>query len=314
MSRSRLSLFFLLALVSAATLAMPGETTGSGYLVTFTMRGESVTFQTVSEIERYAPPRHGPRPNDWEVRLLGDGGQCLWTGSILNPSLFSPRPPESVGIAILVKTPFLANATALTLHDTAGRERARVPIDERLVTWAKDARAEFLAAAEVNNVAVRARWGAVREKRSEPGPDQRPYFEKIGTSARTALIDSIGKDFERVEAYGVKAVNLSAASGIPIERAIKLVTAPSRKTTSSIQKASLTLSGVVRDTETSLPVAGATLFADQYDADQNYQEDIGSVTTGPDGSYSFGVSEGWVLLSLSEVTGATYASQRIGSR
>ena len=107
----------------------------------------------------------------------------------------------------------------------------------------------------------------------------------------------------------MKAVKLSAASGIPIERANKLVTAPSRKTTSSIQKASLTLSGVVRDTETSLPVAGASLFADQYDADQNYQEDIGSVTSGPDGSYSFGVSEGWVLLSISEVTGATYASQ-----
>ena len=59
-------------------------------------------------------------------------------GFNLESTLFSPRPPESAGMADLVKTPFLANATALTLHDTAGRERARVPIDERFVTRAKD--------------------------------------------------------------------------------------------------------------------------------------------------------------------------------
>ena len=309
-SRGALAVIFIIAMVLLpAPIVVASEAQEAGYLVMFEAHGEVVEFRSAAKIENYVPSRFGYKSTDWEARLLGEKGEVLWRGPATNPHFFSPQPSVSEGVQIVVKIPLVMNAFLLVLHDAGGMEQVRVQLDGSFVDRAAIARAQFLEATETNLLRIRARREKSRGIAVDRAVDPSPAFEQLPDDVQNDLIGQIAEEFESIEAYDADTFNLAKTGRLPVEKAHRILHVPPEKTAASSAKAAETLSGVVRDAETSQPVSGALMYFYQYDTSGAYQGFIDSRTTGEDGSYSVVVDEGTVGFYLWNVSGATYAKQ-----
>ncbi|MCP3959451.1 MAG: hypothetical protein GY719_16500 [bacterium] len=314
---------YLLACLFAVAITVPFHAADQpdGFLLGFELDGDTVELTSAMRIENYAEgfDRQGhraPGRGAWTASLLDAGGDVLWSTRLQAPETFAPLPTAGEGVPFSLKVPDLAAATELVLHDSRGVESWRTTLDAAFRRSAAAARSRFLTLASEDSRRLEARNRRLENRAPIPYP-YRPAerrFDQLPEELRAAIASQLGTelDLSSLDATRLKWLadrGWLAARKASVRKPMARPPRPEAKVIAPYKAGAFTLSGMVTDADTGMPLAGARFFFYQYDEDLMFVGYLGEQLTATDGSYSQSVDAGGVVVTLDDVPGGRYIRQ-----
>lgn len=313
MLRSSASFACLVLLVSAFTVQADAP---GGFLLTVDVSPGECRLSSVASLESFNPNRHGDSRIDWRLELRAADGPVLWEERVRNPWDVSPAPSRGQRLQFSARVPHMTGAAEAVLYDHTGRQMLAIPLDAAFFEAADEARQSFIQH-DAGNRARLKRWrarGGVK-RASLPPVSRTPRYENLDNDIRHFLNSRNALDMEKLRRFGSSPRRTGRGSGdlaviSAVRRGHEGLTGGDRigRGGKSLEKRDdYTLSGTVRDAETSQPVADAVLYFYQYDFDWDYQRYLGSTQTGGNGRYSKSADAGNVYVILESPSHTLYA-------